>query len=160
MTGVIVSCMPVLPSFFRHVFHKSSDSTASSSSRSHSSGWQAASSTVADRYRKSKPTRRVLKDPYLLTTTDCEALDDLENGHRRQQDGHHGVVKLEGTGTTTTIERGSCGERSLPEHLVETLGQRPDMSALVSRSVRVESHPRAGVGELDLVVPQETQTSR
>lgn len=150
MTGVIVSCMPVLPSFFRHVFHKSSDSTAASSSRSHSSGWKTASSTVADRYRKSKPTRRVLKDPYLLSTTDCEALDDLENGHRRQQDGRHGFVKLEGTGTTTTIERGSSGETSLPELLVETLGQRPNTRALVSRSVEVEWHPRAGV-------PQEAQ---
>lgn len=158
MTGIIISCMPILPSFFRHVFRKRGDSTVASS-RSRSSGWKTGSSTLVDRYRNSKPSKKNLKDPYLLTTTEYEELDDLEGGHHPRHDAPPGMIKLEGEGTTTTtIERVRC-DTLLPEQLAETLCQRPDTSAFVSRSVQVESHPREVV-ERDVVAPQQAHMRR
>lgn len=75
-------------------------------------------------------------ESYLLST-DYKEIDDLENGHNP-----NGDIK----GTMTMID-GGCSRTSIPEQTVEGLHGSPATSALVSKSVRVESYPRATEGD-------------
>ena len=57
-------------------------------------------------------------------------MDDLESGAN------------DGKATTTTTIKGGRSGSSLQDPIVEELQERPNVSALVSKSVHVESHPR------------------
>ena len=84
--------------------------------------------------RKGRPSKGSANDPYLISK-DYQELDDLETG---AGDG-------KGT-TTTTIKGGRSGSLIGQEPIVEELQESPNISALVQKSVLVESHPRV-VGE-------------
>lgn len=133
---MIVGCMPVLPAFFRHISTQRTEAQNPPPYR----GWRGfGNSTIA--YRNAKKMKKS-NDSYLLST-DYKELDDIENGHSPGGD-----VK----GTTTMID-GGCSRTSIPEQTVETLHGSPATSALVSKSVRVESYPRALDGDHALPQP-------
>ena len=85
--------------------------------------------------RKGRPSKGSANDPYLISK-DYQELDDLESG---AGDG-------KGT-TTTTIKGGRSGSDVGQEQIVEEFQESPTVSALVQRSVVVESHPRVPAGQ-------------
>lgn len=127
--------MPVLPTFFRNTFNCK---TASHSSKTRHDSYSRASGTFA--YRMARPTKGAPTDPYLLSA-DYKELDDIEHGHN--YNGSKGI--------TTTIN-GGLSDVSIPEQTVEDLYGSPATSALVSKSVQIESHSRDE--EVNHVFPQ------
>lgn len=125
--GIIVGCMPVLPGLYRYYVKPKSQSR---SSKSRTESWKRAigSGTFGSGGKRKKRSH----DPYLLTT-DYKELDDIEHGH---------MLPEEIKGTTTTI-KGGCSETSISNQAVEGLHQNPNTKAVVTRSVQVDSYPRA-----------------
>lgn len=83
--------------------------------------------------RKARPSKGSANDPYLISK-DYQELDDLESGAN------------DGKATTTTTIKGGHSDNSIHEPVIEELREIPNVSALVSKSVHVESHPRV-IGE-------------
>ncbi len=79
--------------------------------------------------RKARASKGSANDPYLISK-DYQELDDLESGANDSK------------GTTTTTIKGGRSDTSIPEPIIEELQESPNSSALVSKSVHVESYPR------------------
>ncbi|MCJ1460422.1 hypothetical protein MMC28_010804 [Mycoblastus sanguinarius] len=93
--GIVVSCMPILPAFYRHVAaqHSQSGSSGSSGLRNNLS-----SSILGHRKSGSKDSKAQPKDPYpLYSTRGYEELDETEA--QRQAKSLGGIIR----GTETTI---------------------------------------------------------
>ena len=135
--GIIVGCMPVLPAFFRHIALKRSEGQSGNTPRS---GWKASLRSGTFGYRNARRIKKGSNDSYLLNT-DYRDLDDPE----------HGPVE-EIKGGTTTMINGGGSDISIPQQTVEGLHGSLATSALVSKSIQVESHPRTV--ETLHVVPQ------
>jgi hypothetical protein len=122
--GIIVGCMPILPAFFRHISDQKSQSPKPSGN-----GYM--SSFISS--RKARPSKGSANDPYLISK-DYQELDDLESGAN------------DGKATTTTTIKGGHSDSSIHGPIIEELQESPNASALVLKSVHVESHPRV-IGE-------------
>ncbi|MCJ1263282.1 hypothetical protein MMC22_003152 [Lobaria immixta] len=124
--GIIVGCMPILPAFFRHIFHPTSGSR---SSKVLSASWRKghSSSGSAGRTARLKASR----DPYFLNR-DYSELNELETGTKD----NFVEIKI----TTKMDDRRDPAPP--PERTVVGLEGDPNTRVIVSRSVQVESRPR------------------
>ena len=129
VAGIIVGCMPVMPSFFRHFFGQSRRHTPYNSNQKN---WKLRYANFSIGGGGNNRHGAAKKDPYLVATTlnntIYEELDDIE------------AVKAPGPKNEARVISGA--DRFDPtlenERGLQTI---PINSALVSKSFQVESHP-------------------
>lgn len=128
--GIVVGCMPVMPSFFRHFFGQA-HVPAQYGPNGRAKKLRYANFSIGGGSGNSRH-KSGGKDPYMIETLDTNTDNELSN----LEAGSSYNPKNERTVTVT----GNPFSSSL-DTLRETQ-EVPDNTALVSKSFQVESHPR------------------
>lgn len=98
--GIIVSCMPILPAFYRHIRGRALESNRFKTSKG-------VSASILE--RNSSKSKRKARDPYqIYSTKGYEEIDAVETERRT---GEHGQLR----GIVKDVEMSVISERGPPE---------------------------------------------
>lgn len=147
-TAIIVGCMPVLPALYRHMI--TSRAKPASYKKSPSDYWRSQHSERSGRKTNSFISRKIGPHHknstfYLLSHNDRDhnELTDMEKGYYKPSN----PISSSHRKGTTTIIKGGCSESSFGDEATRNMKENepPNVMPLVSKTVRVESHPIEGL---------------